>query len=354
VTDAVAAAEPLEPRPFVFEGDGREYFRIWIVNLALSVVTFGIYSAWAKVRRLQYFYRNTRLAGAGFDYHGSPTALLKGRIVAAIMLAVYYGAAAISPVAGIGAAVLLLLLLPWLLVRSLRFRCYNSSYRGIRFRFHGTTREAYWVYLGLPVLSIFTLFLLFPFAHHRMRRYQINNLAYGNVRFGTRVDVGEFYVAQILGAAALFAVIVSGVIALTVATAAILIARNGERPEDPPAIALVLFLAIYGAGLLLNRAIIQSRLQNAVWSHTRLGPHGFYCDLKIWRLFGILFSNAVLTIATIGLYLPFAQVQLMRYTAERFRFYPGGSVDEIASASADDTAALGEEAAELFDLDIAF
>ena len=48
-----------------FSGDGGEYFRIWIVNLALSVVTLGIYSAWAKVRRLRYFYGSTRFDRTG-------------------------------------------------------------------------------------------------------------------------------------------------------------------------------------------------------------------------------------------------------------------------------------------------
>ena len=83
------AISPLEPGPpreeaFAFTGSGSEYFRIWIVNLILSVVTLGIYSAWAKVRRLEYFYRHTRVAGASFDYHGRPLAILKGRIVAVL------------------------------------------------------------------------------------------------------------------------------------------------------------------------------------------------------------------------------------------------------------------------------
>lgn len=38
-----------------FSATGSEYFRIWIVNLLLSIVTLGIYSAWAKVRRNRYF-----------------------------------------------------------------------------------------------------------------------------------------------------------------------------------------------------------------------------------------------------------------------------------------------------------
>ena len=39
--------------PVRFVGTGSEYFRIWIVNLLLTIVTLGIYSAWAKVRRLE-------------------------------------------------------------------------------------------------------------------------------------------------------------------------------------------------------------------------------------------------------------------------------------------------------------
>lgn len=58
--------QPQGPRPpeqLQFTGKGSEYFGIWIVNLLLTILTLGIYSAWAKVRRLQYFYRNTQLAG---------------------------------------------------------------------------------------------------------------------------------------------------------------------------------------------------------------------------------------------------------------------------------------------------
>ena len=97
-------AAPRDPEPLSFHGSGREYFRIWIVNLLLSIVTLGIYSAWAKVRRLNYFYRNTRLAGASFDYHASPIAILKGRIAAALLFGGYTVAGAVSPLFGLAAA----------------------------------------------------------------------------------------------------------------------------------------------------------------------------------------------------------------------------------------------------------
>lgn len=49
----------------------------------LTVVKRGIYSAWAKVRRMQYFARHAQLAGASFDFQGSPWVLLRGRLLAA-------------------------------------------------------------------------------------------------------------------------------------------------------------------------------------------------------------------------------------------------------------------------------
>src|SRR5690606_21680940 len=72
-----------------FHGQGGEFFGIWIVNILLSVITLGIYSAWAKVRTKRYFYGNTELAGDNFEYHATPIQLLKGRLVALLVVLVW-------------------------------------------------------------------------------------------------------------------------------------------------------------------------------------------------------------------------------------------------------------------------
>jgi len=66
---------------FEFFGKGLEFFRIWIVNILLTVVTLGIYSAWAKVRTQRYLYGNTRLDGASFEYLAEPLQILQGRLI---------------------------------------------------------------------------------------------------------------------------------------------------------------------------------------------------------------------------------------------------------------------------------
>jgi len=183
-----------------FSGSGGEYFRIWIVNLLLSTITLGIYSAWAKVRRLRYFYDNTTLAGTSFEYHGNPVAIFKGRIIAALLLASYQLSFKISPKFGLFMLALVAAVLPWLIWRSLQFKLHNSSYRGIRFGFRGSVAGAYKVYLLLPLLSLLTLYLLAPFTHQRIKRFQHNESRFGTSHFSFDGSVGAFYKTYLSGA----------------------------------------------------------------------------------------------------------------------------------------------------------
>jgi len=95
--------------PFVFHGQGGEFFRIWIVNIGLTLLTLGIYSAWAKVRTKRYFYGNTELEGDRFDYLGDPIAILKGRILAVALLVAYQVLVSFAPPVITGAVLLLFL-----------------------------------------------------------------------------------------------------------------------------------------------------------------------------------------------------------------------------------------------------
>jgi uncharacterized membrane protein YjgN (DUF898 family) len=157
-----APTETVEHR-LQFTGSGSEYFRIWIVNLLLSILTLGIYSAWAKVRREQYFHRNTVLDGSGFDYHGDPKAILKGRIIAVTLLLILAGIDNLVHSLYYPALLLLSPLLPWMLIRSFTFRARNTSFRGLHFDFRGT----YWKFckvLAFPALMFVILGWVWTFS----------------------------------------------------------------------------------------------------------------------------------------------------------------------------------------------
>jgi uncharacterized membrane protein YjgN (DUF898 family) len=175
--------------PVIFEGKTSEYFGIWIVNLLLSIVTLGIYSAWAKVRRKKYFYNNTLIDNVGFDYHAKPISILKGRLIAVVLLIV----AAINPILQSLVFLLIFIALPWLVVRSSIFNARNSSHRGLRFDFIGTVGKAVRVFIGLPLLTVITFGLAAPYAAHEKNQFLVNHHRFGLSQFDMKCVVKGFY-----------------------------------------------------------------------------------------------------------------------------------------------------------------
>lgn len=179
--------------PIVFTGKAGEYFGIWIVNLLLSIVTLGIYSAWAKVRRKKYFYNNTLVDGVGFDYHANPIAILKGRIIAVVLFILYSMLSGFSPILGGLLAFALFLAAPWIIVRGMIFNARNSSHRGLRFDFDGSYSRAIRVYIGYPLLILITLGLALPFVAQRTNQFVFNHHKFGLSHFQMNALVKDFY-----------------------------------------------------------------------------------------------------------------------------------------------------------------
>lgn len=140
-------------KPFEFTGRASEFFSIWVVNVVLTVVTLGFYGPWAKVRTNQYFYANTLLDSASFQYLANPKQILKGRMVALVIFMVYYAAGMMETTLSLVITLLLLLLLPFFLVNAMSFQLRNSAYRHVRFAFNKDYKQAYRVFI-LPMLLV--------------------------------------------------------------------------------------------------------------------------------------------------------------------------------------------------------
>ena len=349
-----------QAQPFEFTGKGGEYFRIWIVNLALTIITVGIYSAWAKVRRLQYFYRNTTLIGNSFDYHGNPVAILKGRVIAIGLLMIYNAAFAFSISLGMLIFLLLIAVFPWLIQRSLCFKLHNSSYRGLRFRFTGSLSDAYEVFLVWPLVSYMTLGGLMPMAHHHIKEYLHKFSAYGTASFSFDARVGQFYsiYLKIFGVMVLMGILIPVIIVAVSAGAPDLFA--GFDPKDKAqinkmvGIVFVLVLVFYLLFFLLVGPWFAARIQNLVWNHTALGPHRFMSQVRARDLFLIFLTNFLGIILTLGLFKPFADIRLARYRLTHMALNAQSGLEEFFAQEQQAVTALGEEAANVFDVDISF
>lgn len=372
---AIGTSASSNEHPVRFLGSGSEYFRIWIVNLLLTILTLGIYSAWAKVRRLKYMYRNTQIAGSSFDYHGSPIAILKGRLIALVLLIAYNYSFQLSLTAGLVTLAVLAAIFPWLIRQSLRFRARYSSYRGIRFRFAGTVAELYLIAAPLllailpgliitalvresgqpPIWLLYVLgavltfyFALVPYLHYRFKRYQHGNSFFGSTQASFTATAGDFY--AVYGIVLLIAMAIA-VVVVAVGFAAGYSAWGG----DNGALYLVIIAAVllFYASFLVVFAAFVVLLQNKVWNNTALGEVKFRSRARIGPMTRIYFVNIVLLVLTLGLFTPFAVIRALRYRLESVTALTASGMDHFLSdVSTEEVNAAGEGAADLFDIDI--
>ena len=338
-----------------FTGSGAEYFGIWIVNLLLTIVTLGIYSAWAKVRRLRYFYRHTELAGSSFDFHGSPSRILIGRVIALAMLIAYnYSVRLRSPMTLVILAVIAIVM-PWLLRNSFRFRLYNTSWRGTRFHFRGSVCRAYRVFLLNGFLTLITLYVMAPFAHQRLKAYQHDNTWFGRTQCSFHARVGQFYKIYLLLLAGMVAFgVVLGLSGIGSTFAAVSEAQRHGGHVDPHAVFRAMAI-LYGALILVGISIgpvFHALIMNLIWNNTRVGDHRIECNMPPLALVWITASNFVMVALTLGLFIPWAMVRLAKFQLESVRVLPAGDLQEFVAAEPETIGAVGEEAATAFDFDI--
>ena len=334
-----------------FTGHGEEYFLVWIVNIALTLLTFGVYSAWAKVRSERWFHSHTRVDGEPFSYHASPIEILKGRVIALAVFALYYAAAAFSPGAAGAVALLVVAAIPWVVVTHLRFVLRNSGYRGLRFDFTGSVGEAARIYLALPLLILPTLGLVLPYIAYRHVRFIAGNTMYGDTRVHHDGTLKPFWGVYLLG----FVLVLIPLALLAYAVSLIRLA-DGTGDATAAAVANVMLATGIVATFVLFPLVIsmiQAHTANRLFNTSALGPVTFHAAQRGRDLMWIHGSNALLISLTLGLATPWARVRLARYRAEHLAIAGPDALDTFVAGPRRPGTAAGSELVELVELNLA-
>ncbi len=384
----VHAGEPAteQNHHFRFHGSGSEYFRIWIVNILLSIVTLGIYSAWAKVRNKQYFYGNTELNGSSFTYLANPVAILKGRLIA-LTLVVAYSVATSTPLWWVSAIAVLvaILMAPFFVQRSLMFNARYSAWRNVRFNFDGSFWAAVLIFAGLPLASLvfiglmaeqlvlgessvllmigptlLVLVMVVPYFIYWQKRYWVSNSMYGTSRFQFGADSSQFlrlWLKLLLCSAA--AALLGGLIlALLGALAGVSIAAlGGEESRAGTALVVPLLLLVYvviGLCYLFPFIYFSVRVNNLVYNSTRLGDFRLQANYQLLSYGKLVVINSLLTLLTLGLFRPFAMVRTARYRAGHTLLLAAAPLDGFVAQELEQVGALGEELGDFYDFDFGF
>lgn len=350
---AEVPAQPAERRlPIEFNGTGGEYFRIWIVNLLLTIITIGIYSAWAKVRRLRYFYGNTVLDGVSFDYHGKPLAILKGRLIAFGAYLVFIVLAQFFPLAALAFVPLIVFGVPWVIMKARLFQMRMSSYRGLRFNFRGTYGGALGAYIGWFLLAVITLYILLPLWTWKRVNYLLGNASYGTEPFRFTTSRGRFF-AFVFASLGLMLLLIFG-LGMIFALSGIGAAANADPNQqfaallNPASVSALVGLVVFG---LFIAGYFQKSLLNASFGGLAIGPHRIESRLQTWPLVGIYVSNLVLIVLTLGLFYPWAKVRQAKYQLTNLSVVARGDLDQFTASAGRSTDAIGEEVGDFFDVD---
>lgn len=379
--------------PFDFTGKGGEYFKIWIVNILLTVVTLGIYAAWAKVRNNQYFYGNTFVDGSSFNYTANPVNILKGRLIAVFLLIVYQAAVYFYPTNAGYAIIAIGFIVPMIVVTSLAFKMRYSSWRGIHFSFERDYKSAYLLFLPVilyfiafgifqimfgadmqqmennpeemdeaafeGVMAGFTVFgivvficvLLFPWWQNKYYDFVGNHVNFGQSGMTYSESARSFYAMYIIAFAIPFVLI----FVFAAVVKALNIQQYFLMGETPPAEVIVAMIVVFLLGLfliqMLPAAFIKTRRTNIVYNALTIDEVEVVSELKLGKMFYLYCTNTIAILLTLGLAIPWAKVRMARYRAETM-FLMAPSLETFVADSKLDESAQGDAISDVFDLDI--
>ena len=384
-TSTLSFQPPVKTLDFRFHGKGFEYFRIWIVNILLSVLTLGIYSAWAKVRNKQYFYGNTELDGASFTYDAQPIKILKGRMIALGFIALLSFISTVNPLLGILIPLAFIPMTPFFIQRSLLFNARYSSYRNVRFGFTGSFKDAMMVFAGWPLIIAASLFIislvfgaagippdvmgiiavlayvivLIPLMFYLLKQFVISNSMYGASSFKLNATALDFYKVFLKSFGFGLVTIVLFLTALAGVGSAL--SYNSEdflqgfsdfsQMISVGVPSMIVGVLAYFVVLVLCYAFFMSQMNNLVFNNTKIDDFEFRSSFTTRSYAQLHVVNLFMTLLTWGLFWPFAKVRIARYKAAHTQVLARSSLDQFVARQEQEVGALGEAIGDFYDLD---
>ncbi|UTW00461.1 DUF898 domain-containing protein [Marinomonas rhizomae] len=375
--------------PLKFNGSGSEYFKIWIVNILLTIITLGLYRPWAKVRTLRYFYGNTELDNANFEYHATGKQLFFSFIIAIALFILYTIISQANAILGIILPVVLLAALPWIILRSIKFNLSMSSYRNVRFGFNGKLSGSYIALLAYPIgmllviigavslagsISFWLAAILTVAAYPTylaitskvINNYILNGINFGQGKVNSKLEFKPFLII-FFKAAGIFlllalaaAIIFSGIAYISISSNQVnsLIQNiselgQGARPSSFIVYSLVIFYLMLLSISMYALAYVKAHQRVYLLNETILDNSiTFESTLTTNKYFGVMSTNLLLLICTLGLAYPWAAIRLYRYSIESVSVQANQGFDQFISTQSDNKGPLGEELGDAFNADI--
>lgn len=397
----------IDAYPLEFTGSGGEYFRVWIVNVLLSIITLGIYTPWARRRTAQYFYSHTMVAGSPLEFTAQQRKMVMGFVLLMLITLAYNIAANTGQDTAVGVFLLAgAVLAPFIWGSAMRFRLGATRWRGLRLQFTASWKEVYiaswpvfalalvWfgVFYGLQMLSpelagalqeaeeetkrklptftpamgaLIVLGLVLTVLCFIRLEYNFKSLLVLKAQVGAErgrwkpvyMDFVKIWLATVL--VFILCVVALSLIGTLLAGGSVaLVAGLGNRLGLW--IIVLIVGAIVGGFFLLflasapARAYREARMFQLMWDNIGVSHVArFKCHLRSGSYVWLRIKNMFLTLITLGLYRPFARVSEYRMKLESVTLHVKGGVEQVAGAMVrQQQGGLGDALADAAGLDL--
>ncbi|QQK73635.1 YjgN family protein [Pectobacterium versatile] len=376
-----------------FHGKAGEYFAIWLVNALLTVITLGIYSAWATVRRRRYFYGNTEINGDRFDYHAQPIQILKGRLLVIAGIILFYIIMGMSPVLGTIIALAFAALIPIIVIRNWRYDAIMSSYRGVRFNYHCQTGRAYWVLLLCPILLLLAFYAVlavalligsqsdspiligfivlavaipgFAAVNGIMKMMQldfyVNNLFFGKTAFKAELAKAAFIKFALISLLIFVPFLIASLSFMSSFFFTLFqTIMMGGGNEDLVLMMLlsnvfnmIMMFVVALLGVLVSSSYLVVAQRNCLFNQTSLnGGVKLHSSMQTMSYMGLLITNSLITIFSLGWAAPVAEIRHARYIANATAVEGDLALLHVQAHQDTANSALAEEAVQALDLGV--
>ncbi|WP_221797628.1 YjgN family protein [Oceanobacter mangrovi] len=348
VTSATATAVAAKTHQVEFTGKNGEYFRLWLVNLLLTLVTLGIYSAWAKVRNHQYMYGHTSVDTHRFVYLAKPLQILKGRLIGVAVIVAASLLAQLHAAIQIAVTIAFLVSIPWLLLQAIRFGLRMTAYRNVRFDFTGNYLGVLWHMIILPFVCAIPMGLGLPWALKQLDQYIHENLKWGDQTCTVKLQAGEYYLTALVcfGLA-----VIIGILASLAAGVGVAITLTGAGMAG----LFIGYVLAYAVVIILGQFVAgfwSARIRNHIMANMAAGNVAtFESTARPLALGTLMLTNILLMLVTLGLAFPVTRVRMARYLAQSTQVtIDQQAIESVVNRVGTQDSAFGEETADLLDL----
>jgi uncharacterized membrane protein YjgN (DUF898 family) len=206
------------------------------------------------------------------------------------------------------------------------------------------------VFILLPVMSIFTLYLALPWVMKKVDEFIYDNITFGDKKLSTNLETGEYFIAG-LGAAFI------GIAIFALASFSLGFSFADLAPTEEGnafTLAYALFMVTYVAVILISSSFYAARIRNHLFNNSVIDDVSeFTSDISVAQLIWLRSSNFMAIVLSLGFAMPWVKIRTARLYASVTHVTVLAGADSVLTNDSQSSSAIGEEIANAFDIDVA-